>query len=91
MRFRFIGSGDKRSDPDQITAFGYTFGLNGDPVEVSDDHAIHKFSGNPNFEAVEAEQAPKRKRGRPKKAVPADDGAIADNSGQIDDGHTNAD
>lgn len=50
MRFRFIG--DANGDgPDSVKLFGLFF-TKGEPVEVSDPHAVAKLQGNSHFEAV---------------------------------------
>jgi len=50
MRFRFIG--DANGDgPDSVKLFGLSF-TKGEPVEVSDPHAVAKLQGNSHFEAV---------------------------------------
>lgn len=45
--FSFIGNGN--DDPKEITVYGYTFVLNGDPIEIKDKFAIMKLSVNSHF------------------------------------------
>lgn len=48
--FVFIGNGN--DDPSEITAYGYTFKLNGDPVEVKDEFAAKKLAGHSHFKQL---------------------------------------
>jgi hypothetical protein len=68
MRFMYLGDGT-------VEMFGHTFRA-GEPVDVTDDHAIRKLSHNQFFTSDEAPadvaEAPKR-RGRPPKVTNAED------------------
>lgn len=50
VKFTFIGAG--KAAPEVVTAFGKTFELRGDAVEITDPTAIEKLSNNPSFKRV---------------------------------------
>lgn len=64
MQFRFIGDPRHNGDgPDPMRVFGYVF-PKGEPVEVSDPHAIRKLSANNHFEALYPAPVERKRRGR---------------------------
>ena len=76
MRFTYIGNPRARDDRGSMTAFGIEFPLNV-PVEVTNETAIRKLSGNDHFrcedaatlsDADEAEEAPVAEAPKPRKA-----------------------
>jgi hypothetical protein len=79
MLIRFTGGTLDVADlPDETTAYGITFPRN-QWVNVDNAHALSKLKGHPLFEAMDEEadtvmvenvfDAPKPKRGRPRKVV----------------------
>lgn len=55
MKFQYIGGG--KESPQETTAFGYVFELNGEPVEVTDAKVIKKLLGNHTFTTTEVSDA----------------------------------
>jgi len=56
VKFQYIGFGD--DPPTRTTVFGYEFHIGGAAVEVTDEHAIGKLSGNACFRRVEDVSGP---------------------------------
>ena len=57
--FRYVGDPhEDGSDPDVITAYGYTF-TKGEACRVTDKRAISKLSANSHFEEVKAKDQAK--------------------------------
>lgn len=54
MNFQYIGP-DKDA-PRTVEVFGYEFRLDGNYVDVTDNHAIQKLSGNKCFRVKEGEE-----------------------------------
>lgn len=54
MKFQYIGP-DKDA-PKTVEVFGYEFRLNGNYVDVTDNHAIQKLSGNKCFQVKAGEE-----------------------------------
>lgn len=54
MKFQYIGP-DKDA-PKTVESFGYEFRLNGNYVDVTDNHAISKLSGNRSFQVMAGEE-----------------------------------
>ncbi len=47
MLFQYIGYG--KDSPEKTTVYGYTFELNGVPVDVVSENAVAKLKGNASF------------------------------------------
>lgn len=57
MLFQYIGDGE--DSPLECDVYDHHFVLNGEPVEVKNDHAAHKLMGNKTFKFEPSLVAPK--------------------------------
>jgi hypothetical protein len=64
MKFKYIGAGVE--PPETALAYGITFTLNGDPVDVNDAHICAKLGGNPSFIVVDTEEPKEEKKKKAK-------------------------
>lgn len=58
MLFQYIGDGDEYAPKKTLFMGKYSFTLHGDPVDVTDAHAVKKLIGNATFKVAAASKKP---------------------------------